>query len=150
MSGWIGEVKAQTFEMEEAGVEVSELDTILAITMGLPPSYNYVVTTFDETATEQLTVDYITTRLLNAETQQNLNANPRAGSTSTPDPNSVALQVAKVPTPIEQITCYFCDEKGHYKSDCPKRKAWESSLAGQAGLAEEDDTSVIGPDDFAY
>jgi len=148
MSGWIREVKAQTFEMEEAGVEVSELDTILAITMGLPSSYNHVVTTFDEIDTEQLTVDYVTTHLLNAETQQNLN--PRAGSANTPDPNNLALQVTKVPTPIEQVTCYFCDAKGHYKSDCPKRKTWEASLTGQAGLVEDDDTSIIGSDDFTY
>ena len=25
------------------------------------------------------------------------------------------------------IVCYFCDKKGHYKSECPQRKEWEKS-----------------------
>jgi hypothetical protein len=23
------------------------------------------------------------------------------------------------------ITCFFCDKKGHFKSNCPEKQAWE-------------------------
>jgi len=25
------------------------------------------------------------------------------------------------------VVCFFCDKKGHYKSDCPERLAWENA-----------------------
>ena len=33
------------------------------------------------------------------------------------------------------VMCYFCDEKGHYKSDCLERKAWEKLKKFHAALA---------------
>jgi len=56
--------------MEEVGILVSDQDKILALTMGLPASYNAVIVNFDSTPTDQLTLDNVIAHLLNEETQQ--------------------------------------------------------------------------------
>lgn len=30
-------------------------------------------------------------------------------------------------TTSADVTCFFCDKKGHYKSECPEKKAWEKT-----------------------
>ena len=59
-------------------------------------------------------------------------------------------------TNASNIICFFCDGKGHYKSECPKRKEWERSERSKekndsengkeaAGLVEEDsDDEYLG------
>jgi Zinc knuckle len=42
------------------------------------------------------------------------------------DSDNMAMMVSRA-KPAPEIRCHFCDEKGHYKSDCPERKAWEKS-----------------------
>ena len=71
MQAWIGSIRTQAFIMEESGITVSEHDMILALTMGLPDSYNPVIINFDATPTDQLNFEHVVTRLLNEETQQN-------------------------------------------------------------------------------
>ncbi|THV04516.1 hypothetical protein K435DRAFT_616491, partial [Dendrothele bispora CBS 962.96] len=69
MSAWIGEVKAQAFEMEEVGLQVTDLDMIL-LTMGLPSSFDGLIIQLDATPYEDLTVDHVATQLLSEETHQ--------------------------------------------------------------------------------
>lgn len=137
MSAWIGEIRAQAFEMEEAGLQVSDNDTILALTMGLPPSFDNLIMSFDDTPSADLTLDYVVTRLLNEETRQKSRNNLRTQTETTADDTGVALTVKPV-TPVDQITCFFCDAKGHYKSDCPERKFWMEKK-GMAMMAIDDE-----------
>jgi len=117
MTSWIGEVKEQAFNMTEAGMEVSEHDQILAMTGGLPSTYNSTIATFDGTSPSSLTLDYVIAQLLSAETQNG----PRSRPPSTPTPDvgdALAVQAA--------TRCYVCDETGHIKRDCPLRSAIEA------------------------
>ncbi|KAJ6493160.1 hypothetical protein C8R45DRAFT_825154 [Mycena sanguinolenta] len=56
MEAWIGRIQTLVLRMEHAGIEVTGQDQILALTMGLPPSYDAVIINFDATPPEQLTV----------------------------------------------------------------------------------------------
>ena len=144
MAAWIGDVKAQAFEMEAAGVDLTDLDIILAITMGLPSSYDSLIISLDDTPADQLTLDYVIGRLLNEETRQ-LSRPSRAAAEDAASPVLVARSVD-----AERVTCHFCNKKGHYKSDCPERMAWEVAKAmkvqQEANLAAED----IDDDEYAY
>ncbi|THU82724.1 hypothetical protein K435DRAFT_690965, partial [Dendrothele bispora CBS 962.96] len=69
---WIVEAKAQAFEMEEVGLQVTDLDVILALTMGLPLSFNGLTIELNATPYEELTIDHVATQLLSEEICQNV------------------------------------------------------------------------------
>jgi len=109
--------------MEELGTAVNELDTILALTMGLPPAYDPVIINFDSTPSDQLMFNNVVARLLNEETRQ---LSVRAITpTSDHPPKNAALYTANHCTPNLDITCHFCGKKGHFKSQCRERVKWE-------------------------
>ena len=110
--------------MESANIIVTNQDKILAITMGLPPSYNNVIINFDSMSPDTLTLDLVITRLLNEEVRQI--TQPLLTSVKQEDSDE-AMTASCAKLPATEIRCHFCNGKGHYKSDCPERKAWEKS-----------------------
>ncbi|KAJ6561034.1 hypothetical protein DFH09DRAFT_1160302 [Mycena vulgaris] len=94
--------------------------------MGLPASYDLVIINFDTTSPEQLTVEHVIARLLNEETHQNSSPD---STTSTPSDDALngAMAVLAARRDVANVTCFFCDKKGHFKSDCPEKLAWEST-----------------------
>ena len=67
MQAWIGYIQGLAFRMESANIIVTNQDKILAITMGLPPSYDNVIINFDSMSPDALTLDLVITHLLNEE-----------------------------------------------------------------------------------
>jgi len=127
MEAWIGRIQSMVLRMEYTGVVVTNQDKILALTMGLPATYEAVIINFDATSPTDLTVEHVISRLLNEETRQQSNED-----TTIPlpadidhDPNNVAFAARRLAAASQ--TCYFCDKKGHFKSDCPERLHWEQS-----------------------
>ena len=126
MQAWIGQIQGLAFHMEHAKIAVTDQDKILAITMGLPPSFDNVIINFNSMSPETLTFDPIITRLLNEEVWQ-ITATPLVKEDNQIKmelDEAMAVSCAKA---ISEVLCFFCDAKGHYKSDCPGRKAWEKS-----------------------
>nr|GAT42518.1 predicted protein [Mycena chlorophos] len=107
------------------GINVSNQDKILAFMMGLPAAYEAVIINFDATPPDQLTVEHVILRLLNEEMCQAATAISAGPLTTDPAaPNNVAF-AARRPS---DLTCFWCDKKGHVKNDCPGRQAY---LAGK-------------------
>ena len=56
-------------------------------------------------------------------------SDPTAGDIPVPTDQNIAFAAAHrhagQVTAAPDTTCFFCDKKGHFKSDCPKRKRWE-------------------------
>jgi hypothetical protein len=132
MQAWIGQIQALGFRLEQAGISVSDQDKILALTMGLPSSYDAIIINFDSTPSDQLTLSHVISRLLNEEVRQTSGQPSNINDTSE-ETRDEAMAVtgcggrrAGGGTPSD-VVCIFCDKKGHYKSDCPDRLAWESS-----------------------
>jgi len=135
MQAWISYIQGLAFRMEKASIDVSDQDKILAITMGLPPSFDSVIINFDSMAPDALTLDLVIAQLLNEEVRQGTGPAPAESEALA------ATLVRKKPRlPAPDIRCYFCDGNGHYKSDCPERKAWEKSK-GLATMAYSDSDS---------
>jgi gag-polypeptide of LTR copia-type/Zinc knuckle len=133
MQAWIGRIRTLAFCLEQANIIVPEQDIILALTMGLPPSYNAVIINFDSTPTEQLTLNHVIARLLNEETRQasrtlDLDETPtdNVAMAFTSSRRNAARTSRAAPS---DITCFFCDGKGHIKSECPEKIEWEKSRA---------------------
>lgn len=147
MEAWIGRIQTLVLRMEHAGIDVGAQDQILAMTMGLPASYDPVIINFDATSPEQLTVEHVITRLLNEETRQ-----LSAPGDTPPAPSDIdvdeALAVMAARRDAADVTCFFCDKKGHFKSNCPDKLAWESAKRkkkiGTAAMAVELDSDSDG------
>jgi hypothetical protein len=67
MQAWIGQIQGLSFCMEHTKIAVTNQDKILAITMGLPPSFDNVIIYFDSMSPGTLTLDLVIARLLNEE-----------------------------------------------------------------------------------
>jgi hypothetical protein len=124
MEAWIGRIQTLVLRMEHGGIEVTAQDQILAMTMGLPPSFDAVIINFDATPPEQLTVNHVITRLLNEETRQ---SSPTDSPSSTNDTGDEALAVTAARRDPALTACFFCDKRGHFKSECPEKAAWEAA-----------------------
>ena len=128
MQGFIGEARRLALQLQEIGVTVEDEDVILVLTGGLPPSYDNFVITLDSTPPSQLTLDYVITHLINEESRQvvdseGLGASALAATTST----SYKPKGAKRDT--SQITCWNCQKKGHFQSNCPDVSRKQAVLA---------------------
>jgi hypothetical protein len=134
MQAWIGKIQALGFCLEQAGLTVSDQDKILALTMGLPSSYDAVIINFDSTPSDQLTLSHVISCLLNEEVRQT-SGNPPSDDNDREEPRDEAMAVVGQGSGGRRagggnqsdVICFFCNKKGHYKSDCPDRLAWEKA-----------------------
>ena len=137
MQAWIGHIHGLAFRMEQSGVDVSNQDKILALMMGLPPSYDPIIINFDATPSELLTLNNVVARLLNEEVRQTGSLNVA----KAPEERDEAMVVSgggkggrgARNTAGADVTCFFCDGKGHFKLDCPEKRAWEQAKKKSKG-----------------
>lgn len=134
MADWISSVKSQAFTMTNTGITVAPEDIIMTLVDGLPTSFSMTVQSIGNLPQDQLTIDRVCSMLLAAEITSKPGPTPILSTT-----NNVALAVDG------EITCHFCDKKGHLKRDCLSRKRWLER--GQAHVVEEEALTV---EDFAY
>ena len=135
MVSWISDVKNATFQLEAAGVTIIDEDVILALTEGLPKSYSTFIVALDSIPADDLTLDIIITCLLNKEVRQ-IQAVKSEIERMEGREGALAAIAKKKKRPIEEITCYNCNGKGHYQTDCPSPRHGTANLADDAG---EDD-----------
>ena len=125
MQVWIGHIQGLAFHMEQSGIDVSDQDKILALKMGLPPSYDPVIINFNATPSELLTLNNVVACLLNEEVRQTGSSN----IAKAPEEHDEAMVVSgrgkggrgAWNTAGADITCFFCDGKGNFKLDCPEK-----------------------------
>ena len=127
MSAWVADVRRAAYNLRAiAPSMVSDSDIISVLTGGLPSSYAPFVVTLDSTPESLLTLEYAITRLLNEEARQSC-VTPRSNALRTAavsnSDEALSAQDApatktKVATPIERITCFRCQAKGHYARTC--------------------------------
>jgi hypothetical protein len=59
MASWIADVKGVVFQLSQIGVIVANEDTILALTNGLPSSYEHLVLMLNSTLSEVFNLNYV-------------------------------------------------------------------------------------------
>ena len=144
MSAYIARVRHVAFLLEEADVKVTDDDIILAITSGLPNSYNSFLISLDATSDDDYILPHVIARLVNEYQRQNGHHQPT-------DPTNVAMAANSTPRgDLAHITCFGCGQKGHYQANCPTHSSTsapspvttnksESSKSDQAKVAAEAD-----------
>ncbi|KAG1836990.1 hypothetical protein DFJ58DRAFT_608425, partial [Suillus subalutaceus] len=86
---------------------------ILILTLGLPPSYENFIVSLNATTSSELMLDHVITQLMNEEACQSQGTNP-----TTPCDTAMLSHTHCCHVPLENITCFNCEEKGHYQLHC--------------------------------
>lgn len=134
MSAWIADVRHAAFQLEEIGSDVKDDDIIFVLTNGLPPAYEQCIITLDSTLADELTLEYVISRLLNEESRQAPSTHSSNAALFSRTPHT------RIRTPLEYITCFRCRQKGHYQSNCTQPlsavpSATSATLSTEANLA---------------
>jgi hypothetical protein len=141
MKSFIADARRLKHQLGDIGVTVGDEEMILVLTGGLPPSYDYLVVSLDATPEDDLTVEYVINRVLNEETRQE-------NSSAVKKRKNVAFSAIPAKhgkRPVSEITCYCCNEKGHYMANCPKNPASanykpEANTAYSSSATGDEDT----------
>lgn len=135
MSAWVAEVRTLAQRLRGLGVSVDDEDIILALTMGLPRTYDMFVVTLDATAADDLNLHIVISRLLNEESRHAAVAT--AEEMERDEEAAVAAALKPATSKLERITCFNCGNKGHFQANCPhpRDNALKGSTTPAAALA---------------
>lgn len=123
---WISRVRARAFELSHTPCPVSDIDTILVITDGLPPGYSTVVSALDALPFQEITMPTVIGRIMGHEAHINRMAEKR-----DEEHFAAAAMATKKKGKGKEVVCYKCGGKGHIISDCPSPDQ-EQLFAGAA------------------
>ncbi|PPR08175.1 hypothetical protein CVT24_012247, partial [Panaeolus cyanescens] len=99
---WISRVRALSMELQFTKAPMSDLDIILAITIGLPAEYGPIITILDNLFFEDLTIAHITNCLTSFKSQLNI-----------AHIHDESIMLAR---------CWNCNGIGHGVDVCPSKK----------------------------
>src|SRR6266571_1031132 len=120
----LAKLNEDRLKLSNAGMGVSDIQYCLILLNALPESYEVVATTLLASGpASDLKYSEITARILNEE-----------GWKSGP---SVSLNAAHIDKKNKNLTCHYCNKKGHMERDCRKKKKDE------AEKEEEDEDSSM-------
>ncbi|VFQ74038.1 unnamed protein product [Cuscuta campestris] len=128
-NGHLDEFNKITTELESIDVKIEEEDKVLLLLASLPSSFDNIVTTL-LFGKETLKFDEVVDALLMNETRRGGNGVSNDGQTlvakgagrerGRSKERGGASQRFK--SSSKSFRCYYCDEEGHFKRDCPKRR----------------------------
>ena len=152
MSAYVARVRHIAFLLEEADVNVTDDDIILAITSGLPHSYDSFLISLDATSDIDYMLPHVIARLVNEYQRQHGQHQPAS------DPANVAM-AATQHHDLANITCFGCGKKGHYQTNCPTHPSTstpaptttdKSSKGDQASLANSEEAHFESEADLSW
>jgi hypothetical protein len=135
---YIDKIKSLRLRLINAGLELPDEIITSILLIGLPPEYENLVVVL-ETLGDNLTYDYVITRLLHDERRRN----EQGPSSQTMKHDSVLLtKASSSKRPV--VRCSYCKKRNHTAEKCYKRIAEEAMTSGQsntghANLASTDE-----------
>ncbi|KAK9753063.1 Zinc knuckle [Popillia japonica] len=124
----LGKIESLAQALSDVGEPVSDVDKIAKVLGSLPPKYGAFVTAWDSYDENKQTFQNLTSRLLKEELKFSQD-DDTASALAAVNINSKGAhkQSTDKAKGKANITCYYCNKKGHYKSECRKRLANQNS-----------------------
>ena len=146
----INYVKTLSEHLEAVGDAVAEGDLVIIPISSLPDDCNFLITALETIAEEKLTWDYVRDRLLHEFDKMQRGrrgSTEKVGSDISQDAlfSRNAIEQRK-PGDMKKFKCHYCKRKGHFATDCFKRKANEKQHHNQ--VAAHRIESINNPDDY--
>lgn len=134
MRSHIDQINKLISDLKLSGAEVSDTDTIVYVLMSLPQEYESVKTALENQPNENLTLDFVSQRLLDAEALLNESRKEKVPFKPAHD-NTAFMSIRKeffcknckqkghtAKYCRKKIICYSCGKLGHFKRDCKSVK----------------------------
>jgi hypothetical protein len=124
----INHVKALADQLACMEVPLRDEDTVMTLLESLPPSYEYLITALETKTREELTIDYVTARLIH-QVSKRKEKDPRN------EDAAMMLRQGKMDTSSSRQsrqdtrTCFYCGKPGHILRFCYKAKNKERENA---------------------
>jgi transposase InsO family protein len=134
MLAHINKVKALADQLNGCDVSVTDGDIVMTLLESLPSSYEYLIVAMESRPITELTLDYVTSRLLHELSRRKENESREDG----------AALVAKQSKnggggSSSDKVCFYCGKKGHIAKFCFKRKRDEKGESANNTKTRDDD-----------
>lgn len=139
MEDHLKQMKEITDRLASIGAPVAEEDQVVTLLGSLPRSYSTLVTAL-EARVEEVSLGFIQQALIHEEQKQS-GLNEKVPSVLK-DAALMGSQQLRGRQQKKQIRCYYCNEIGHFRRNCPKESG--AHAARTAGMTESD------TDDFVF
>ncbi len=138
----INKVKALVDQLACLEVPVRDEDVVMTLLESLPPSYEYLITTLETLPMQDLTMEFVTARLMH-EVSKRKEKEPQGD-----DATMVSTQGkgGTTSTRKDTKTCYYCGKPGHIARFCFKAKN-NNKEKENANKAKDDDDYAVATKD---
>jgi hypothetical protein len=133
MIAHINKVKTLAQQLEAIGEKLREEDIVTTLLYSLPETFESLIVALEARA-DDLTLEFITARLMHEELRRKEGGLPSGGSTKALLAGHTG-QSHKKNGNSKQRTCFYCEKPGHFKKDCRKRLADLEKGRQQANVA---------------
>ena len=131
----INKVKALADELACLETPVTEGDVVMTLLESLPPSYEFFITALETRATKDLTMEFVTARLMHEVTKRKESESQEEGSALVSRHGKGGTTKALK----ETRTCFKCVKSSHIAKHCRSSQAKDKESAHQASKGEEED-----------
>lgn len=135
----VNKIKALAHELACLEAPVTEGDVVMTLLESLPPSFEFLITALETRPMKELTLEFVTARLMHEVTKRKENEPQGEGSALVPrfgkGGNTKAWKDTR--------TCFKCGKQGHIAKFCRSNQAQGKESAHQASKVEDEE-------DFAF